>query len=105
VSAYKATAAVPARPGVAISEPARASVEVSTGGSLPGPPGPPGGTYRHVQTIPATTWTIVHNLGFRPNVTVVDTAGEQVEGEVDYVSETTVVVTFTAAFAGDAYLS
>lgn len=70
-----------------------------------GPPGPIAATYTHVQTTPATVWTIIHNLGYFPNVTVVDTQGEQVEGEVDFTSGSTVIVTFSAAFAGKAFLS
>lgn len=82
-----------------------------------GPPGPKGekgepgqsagadSTYVHVQSLPASVWTITHSLGFWPNITTVDSAGEQVEGEVDYVSSTAVRVTFSAAFSGLAYLS
>ena len=35
-----------------------------------GPQGPGGGgaAYVHTQSTPATTWTINHNLGFRPTV-------------------------------------
>jgi hypothetical protein len=65
----------------------------------------PGATYVHSQGVPSTVWVIDHDLGFYPNVSVVDSAGEQVEGEVDYISGTRVQVTFTAAFSGTAYLS
>ena len=74
--------------------------------SMTGPPGPAGsgGTYVHNQSTPAAVWTITHGLSYAPNLTVVDSAGEQVEGEVDYAGST-VTVTFSAAFSGKAYLS
>lgn len=59
----------------------------------------------HTQAEAATVWTIGHGLGFYPNVTVVDTAGTMVEGDVHYDSKTQLTITFSAAFAGQAYLS
>lgn len=75
-----------------------------------GPPGPPGeegsGAYRHVQIAAATAWVIDHNLGFRPNVSAVDSAGTEImPGEVVYTSGTTIVLQFSAAVGGEAYLS
>lgn len=70
----------------------------------PGPAGAAGGTYIHNQATPAAVWTITHGLGYQPNVTVVDSAGSQVEGDVTY-SGPDVIVSFSAAFAGTAYLS
>jgi hypothetical protein len=66
---------------------------------------PVGGSYIHTQNSPATTWTVVHNLGFFPNVTVSDSAGTILEGQVEYPNVTTIVLTFSAAFSGKAYLS
>lgn len=71
----------------------------------PGPPGPAGGTYHHIQSSPSAVWTINHNLGFYPNVTIVDSAGSVVEGDVTYPNTNTMVLTFTGGFSGDAYLS
>lgn len=72
-----------------------------------GPPGPSGGTHHHVQTGPSAVWTIAHNLGFRPGgVLVEDSAGETwVPGEIEHPDVNTTVLTFHAAFGGDAYLS
>jgi len=74
-----------------------------------GPTGPPGPTqtvaFHYTQATAATTWTIAHNLGFYPNVATVDSTGREVYGEVDYTSPTTLTVTFSAAFGGEAYLS
>ena len=72
-----------------------------------GPAGPatPGTTYVFEQNTPATTWTIVHNLGQYPSVTVVDSGGSVVIGAVDYIDTNTCVVSFTMAFGGRAYLN
>lgn len=72
-----------------------------------GPRGVPGGSfnYTHTQGVPASTWTIEHNLGDFPNVTIVDSANTQVEGDVTYIDADTVQVEFQSAFSGKAYLS
>jgi hypothetical protein len=57
------------------------------------------------QGTPSATWTIQHTLDFYPNITVVDSGGTIVEGEIDYQSQGTVVLTFRSAFSGTAYLS
>lgn len=66
---------------------------------------PIGGVYTHTQSSPSTTWTIIHNLGYHPSVTVVDSADSAVVGDVTYVSENQLTVTFSVAFGGKAYLS
>ena len=66
-----------------------------------------GNTRRHVHTqgAPSSTWTIAHTLGGRPSVTVVDSAGTVVIGEVSYNSDTEVTIYFTSPFSGFAYLT
>lgn len=59
----------------------------------------------HTQGTPSTTWTITHALGGYPSVSVVDSAKTVVFGEVQYLSTTQVVVNFSAAFSGYAYLT
>jgi hypothetical protein len=76
-----------------------------------GPQGDPGEvqlsdlSYIHNQTTPSTTWTVSHGLGFVPNITVVDSAGTVVEGSYNYPSASVVVLSFSGAFSGKAYLS
>lgn len=79
-----------------------------------GPQGPKGDAgdagvvtqgYVHNQATSSNTWTIVHNLSFIPNITVVDSAGTVVEGSYDYPNNTTVVASFSSPFSGKAYLS
>lgn len=59
----------------------------------------------HDQPVAAAVWNIVHNLGYFPSVTVVDSADAVCFGEVRYLDENRVQVTFSSAFAGRAYLS
>ena len=61
--------------------------------------------FHYTQNIPSNTWTIVHNLNFYPNITVVDSGGSQIEGEVNYLDSNSLVLTFSSAFSGYAYLS
>lgn len=71
----------------------------------PGPTGPAGSTYRHVQGSPSSSWVIVHNLGFYPNVAILDSTGELVEGDIDHVSMNELVASFSSPFSGEANLS
>jgi hypothetical protein len=61
--------------------------------------------YVHTQSVPASTWTITHGLGFTPNVTVVDSGGTVVEGSYNYPNNNSVILSFTGSFSGKAYLS
>lgn len=57
------------------------------------------------QPTPLATWTIAHNLGKFPSVSVVDSAGTLVVGEVTYTDANNLQVAFNAAFSGTAYLN
>jgi hypothetical protein len=57
------------------------------------------------QASPSDQWVINHSLGGRPSVTVVDSAATTVIGDVSYISDTQIVVRFTAPFSGFAYLT
>jgi hypothetical protein len=61
--------------------------------------------YLHTQGSASSTWVITHNLGFHPNVTVQDSAGNIVEGEIAYTNTNSLTVSFSAGFSGKAYLS
>lgn len=61
--------------------------------------------YTHVQSASASVWTIDHNLGFNPNIQVIDSSGANVEGDITYPTLNRVVLTFSGAFTGTAYLS
>jgi hypothetical protein len=64
-----------------------------------------GDSYVHNQGVVASTWTITHNLGYYPNVTVIDSALSTVEGDVTQISTNVLRLQFSAAFTGTAYLS
>ena len=64
-----------------------------------------GQTYVHKQTTSAIQWDINHNLDKYPSVTVVDSAGTQVYGDVNYVDRNHLTITFTSEFGGKAYLN
>ena len=66
---------------------------------------PVAGQYVHIQSASASTWTITHNLGFFPAVSVVDSGGSVVEGDVSYISVNQVSIAFSSSFGGKAYLS
>jgi hypothetical protein len=61
--------------------------------------------FTFTQVTAASSWDITHNLGKFPSVSVVDSAGTNVVGQVDYGDENTLRINFTAAFAGVAYLN
>ena len=65
----------------------------------------PAVAFAHTQGVSSNSWTIVHNLNFYPNVTVIDSSGTVVEGEILYISTNSLIVTFSGAFSGKAYLS
>jgi hypothetical protein len=84
----------------------------ATGATGPqGPQGPQGiqgesgGFYTHTQSVSASTWTITHNLGYHPAVSVVDNGENVVIGDVTYVSANALTISFSASFGGKAYLS
>lgn len=89
---------------VVIIKPTNAIVQVTA----PGPQGVSGDPaqvfYTHTQNTPSAIWTINHNLGGNPTAVVLDSAGTQCEGTFSYPSVNQMVITFTAAFSGVAYV-
>lgn len=78
----------------------------STGDTGPvGPAGVSGAYYVHVQDAPSASWYVYYDLGYPPNVMVVDSIGEVVYGDVRFMSPGCLVIDFTTAFSGLAYLS
>lgn len=62
-------------------------------------------TYEHQQLEARKVWVIDHGLGKRPSVTVIDSAGNKVFGEVFYEGDNRIILTFTAEFSGSAILN
>lgn len=49
--------------------------------------------------------TITHNLGKYPSVSIVDTAGSEIIGDITYVNENSVTLSFSARIRGKAYFN
>lgn len=72
---------------------------------IQGPPGIDGVTaasYVHTQATPSTTWTINHNLGFRPAVELYTVGGVEFDAEVVHVSNNQAIVYLVSSIAGSA---
>lgn len=61
--------------------------------------------YVHVQDVAAATWNVQHNLGKHPAVSVVDSAGTEVNGDVVHIDAGSLTLNFSAPFSGRAYLN
>ena len=62
-------------------------------------------SYRHIQNVLSTVWTVNHNLDFYPNVTVYNSAGSMVEGTVNHINPVSLTITFSDQISGKAHLS
>lgn len=61
--------------------------------------------YVHIQSTPSAQWVASHNLGKRPAVVVVDSTDTVVYGDIQYIDDNTVTLTFSGAFSGRAYFN
>lgn len=59
----------------------------------------------YVQSTSSDNWAINHNLNKMPNVTVVDSAGSVVIGDVTYIDANNINIKFNGAFSGKAYIN
>lgn len=78
---------------------------------ITGPTGPTGVmglprfSFHHVQSTPASSWVVDHNLGYPViQVVVLDTAGEEIEGEIRRLTSNRLVVDFNTAVSGELYV-
>lgn len=62
-------------------------------------------TYQYNQYIPSSIWNVNHGLNKKPAVSVVDSAENVVFGEVEYIDDNNVRITFSGAFSGKAYFN
>ena len=77
----------------------------SGGGSSSGGSGGSDKHFEYTQATPSATWEIEHNLGKEPAVSVVDSAGSSVVGDCKYINTNKIIITFSSAFSGKAYLN
>ena len=61
--------------------------------------------YTYTQVAAATVWNITHNLKKKPSVSVVDSGENNVYGDIEYINDNQLTITFNAAFSGKAYLN
>jgi hypothetical protein len=112
------------RPEVVVVEPEPETIEVlltntdiiTVNDAIPGPRGPKGDPGKdagslaavseaYPQNVASDTWTFAYDLEYVPTVTVVDSAGSTVEGEVRYLPGHFIEIKFAVPFSGTCYLS
>jgi hypothetical protein len=59
----------------------------------------------YVQVSPSDVWNIIHTLEFVPNIIVVDSEGNVIEGDYEYLDDKQITATFSNSITGKAYLS
>lgn len=82
---------------ITLNQPREVSVAVV---GIQGPAGASGSTYEHTQAAAASTWTINHNLGFRPNVQLRSVGHVLIGGDVQHPSTTQAIANLESPFAG-----
>lgn len=61
--------------------------------------------YEHIQSVASNIWNIEHNLGFNPNVYVINEEGIEVEGVITIINNNEMRIEFSSPTKGKAYLS
>lgn len=62
-------------------------------------------SFEFMQSVPSSTWTINHNLGKYPSVSVVNNNNILIYGETTYIDKDNLTVSFSAGFSGKAFLN
>lgn len=62
-------------------------------------------TFVFVQSAPASTWNITHTLNKYPSVSIVDSANNEVDGDINYVDQNNITLNFASSFSGKAFLN
>lgn len=71
-----------------------------------GPAGAPGGSaYEHTQSVAASVWNVIHNLGRRSHATILDDDGYEIETDVHHASVNEIVVVFPTPQTGTVIVS
>ncbi|WP_101773532.1 hypothetical protein [Peptostreptococcus faecalis] len=58
-----------------------------------------------VQKKTTPIWEVTHNLGKYPSVVITDNGGNTVYGDISYISENKLIISFSIGFSGKAYLN
>lgn len=64
--------------------------------------GPGGSSYTHTQSSSSDTWTVNHNLGYRPTITVFDASGAPVGAGIAHSSINQAIISFVIPLTGSA---
>lgn len=70
-----------------------------------GPKGDVGAGYTFTQSTSSATWTINHNLGYKPSVDIYDSGSQQIQTEISHPSVNQTVILLTTPTAGFARLT
>lgn len=93
----------PEKNAISLSVPERSITNVTIGGIKA--VGKTDANFEYTQNQSSKVWEINHNLNKKPSVTTVDSGNNVVIGEVQYIDNNNLTVSFSASFSGNAYLN
>jgi hypothetical protein len=85
--------------GVDIRSTSAVNIPLEVTARVAGPPGAAAGSFSQPFTNQSSV-TVNHNLGKKPAVTVIDSAGDECEGQVTHNSANQLTVVFSSSFTG-----
>jgi hypothetical protein len=87
-------------PVLSITVQETAGVQIITAGTQ----GPPAATqtYLHTQSAPSAEWIVNHNLGFKPDVTLLDSGSQVFQADIVHISVNQLRVIMATPTAGTA---
>ena len=62
-------------------------------------------SFIYTQSEASIEWIVNHDLNKFPSVAVIDSAGSVVVGDIQYINDTQIIITFCAPFSGQAILN
>lgn len=62
-------------------------------------------SWEFVQNTPLISWSLPHNMGKQPSVTIKNDSGDEVEAFVNHTDDNNLTITFNVAFQGVATLN
>lgn len=65
----------------------------------------PDKNYTHNQLVASATWNIVHNLNKKPSIVLVNNTDDMIYGEVRFIDNNNITVTFSSPESGKAYIN
>lgn len=70
-----------------------------------GDSGSSGVTFHYAQLVPSDFWIVDHTMNKYPSVSVFASSGDEIEGDISYLSNTRITIAFSAPTGGDVYLN